>query len=140
MPKTEQTSSGPLVTLAEGESLDLSQGSDFDPGLVGDRARTDPESALVDTSGEPVIKTEGDQTKAGHVSEVDRPNEVLPTAGELRKAGYVVADSYKDNEVPSSYEADTPAGPGEVRLVRDTTAEAEVPKTTKAVAKAPKNK
>jgi hypothetical protein len=173
MPKIETGPSGPVVKNPKGESLDLTdelKGPE-DTTEHGDTARaTDADPALVDTSGEPEIKTEGDKVKEGHVSEVDRPGEVLPTAGELRKAGYVVPDHVKDKEVPSSYEADTPTPAGEVRkagyVVPDHVKDKEVPssyeadtptpagevrlvlpdpveeepKKAKAVSKAPKNK
>lgn len=140
MPKIEQTPSGPVAHLKDGESLDLTEPADFDEDSVGSTARTDPKPALVDTSAEKDIPAEGDKLKPGHVSEVDKPPEVLATAGELRKAGYTVDPKYKDKDIPSSYEADTPTAPGEVHLVQHAPVDEGTAKKAKAVTKAPKNK
>lgn len=85
---------------------------------VGDTPHTDEKPALVDTSGDDIGPAQGDRPKDGHVDLVDvREVMQVPTAKELRKAGYVVPDDVKDSDVPASYLADTLPREGEVHLV-----------------------
>lgn len=91
------------------------------PEGVGDTPqRPGDEPHFVDTSGDVHTTPEGDTTKAGHVSEVENADPNLPTAGDLRAAGYVVPPDVPDDEVPTRYAVDTPPKTGEVHLVADT--------------------
>lgn len=92
---------------------------------TGDTPHTGKDARLVDVSGQEVVEPGGDSPRTDPepalVEEADvRP----PTAGELRKAGYQVPEGIKAGDVPSSYVADSPTPPGEVRLVEDTTPQA----------------
>lgn len=146
--KITDTPSGPVAHVEPGESLDMTEKVEVDPTRVGSTPRTDPEPALVDKSAEEDLVAEGDTRKAGHVSEVDKPDEVLPTNAELRKAGYKVPEDAKAGDVPSAYTADSPTPPGEVHLVvkpeedpdAHLTPNERFDKASKAVSKAPKNK
>lgn len=93
-----------------------------DAGRIGDTP-LEPGSKphYVDTSGDVRPDPQGDEVVPGYVSALDRPDDLSPTAGRLREAGYVVSDKIPDDVVPPSYAADTPTPPGEIRPVVDTT-------------------
>lgn len=84
---------------------------------VGDTHRTDEQPALVENVDPYWPEPQGDRPKEGYVSEVDIPDNAMPTASELRKAGYAVPEDVKGSDAPALLISDTPTAPGEVHLV-----------------------